>query len=164
MEYAPGAVSSVLTAQGRQLLLDWTLGTTSIASPSQVFFGLCTTLPRDGDTGRTMAEVAPSWIDAAGVVRTTGYTRASYAFGAADIVENSPAWQSTGGGSYFNTRKIEFVVADDDWPPIAAWTMCDTNTGGSLLAYGVCTLQVLAQDQVVIPEQALTLTSVLLGM
>ena len=156
----PGSVTAVLTSAGRQSFLDWTLGASSTTAPPLVWFALCLSIPGDNDTGDTIAEIPELWDDPStpdGELTTTGYGRASYAFGAMPVDADGPAWLGLDNGGYVNTGEVQFPVADGDWPPVAGWAMLDAAAGGTLLAYGPTNLTIEADDQVVIPEGSLVL-------
>lgn len=158
MEYASADVTASLTVAGRQALLDWTLGTSSVTAPGMVWVALCTAIPADDDDDGTLPEIPLSYTNGTNII-STGYARASYPFADAEEVDDVPAWTSRGYGVYANTRTVEFDPAAGDWPQVRGWALTDAPTGGAILAYGAVDLTVESGDVVEIPPGALSLIS-----
>lgn len=160
----PGFVNATLTATGRQLILDWMLGTVDETAPGEVWLALCAGAVSDSDTGSTFSEMPGLFVDLYGDRKQSNYARVSYPFGAASFADGRPAWESTGYGSYVNTRELLFNVAACDWPQVTGWALVDSQIGGRLIAYGPVSLQVSEGDQVSVPERSLSLAVVPLAV
>lgn len=160
----PGFVTATLTATGRQLMLDWMLGTVDDSAPDEVWLALCVGAVSDSDTGESFNELPGVFQDIEGNTQQSNYTRVPYPFGASATVDGVPAWESTGYGSYVNTREWLFNEADSDWPWVTGWALLDAQLGGRLIAYGPLSIQVLAGDQVSVPARSFSLAVVPLAV
>lgn len=160
----PGFVTSTLTANGRQLILDWLLGTVSETSPEHVWLALCAGPVADSDSGDAFNEMPGVFKDAEGNTQQSNYSRVSYPFGASAVADGVPAWESTGYGSYVNTREMLFNVAASNWPWVTGWALLNAQVGGDLIAYGPLSMQVMAGDQVSVPARSLSLAVVPLAV
>lgn len=160
----PGFVTATLTATGRQLILDWLLGTVGESAPDEVWMALCVGAVADSDTGDSFNELPGVFQDIDGVTQQSNYTRVPYPFGASATFDGVPAWESTGYGSYVNSRELLFNVAESDWPWVTGWALLDAQLGGRLVAYGPLSMQVLTGDQVSVPERSLSLAVVPLAV
>lgn len=164
IQMPPGFVSATLTATGRQRILDWMLGTVDESAPNEVWMALCVGAVTDSDTGDSFNELPGVFKDIEGNTKLSNYSRIPYPFGASATVDGVPAWESTGYGSYVNTRELLFNVADSDWPWVTGWALLDAQLGGNLIAYGPLSIQVETGDQISVPERSFSLAVVPLAV
>lgn len=111
-------MASGITDYGANAIADHITGVASL--PGGLFVALCTAQPDTGTDGTALAAIEPVG---------GGYARQP-------LARTSAAWNAAVLGMSLTNVDVAFPAASADWGQVSHYALCDSLTGGNVLAFG----------------------------